>query len=126
MKTTLLAAALALPFAAGAAFAAGLTVGVWKSTQELAELWAVQHMFTPQMEAATRAGYFAEWKKAVSKSLGWVEENIPKSDSSSEDKVKSLLRQVTATDTWSQEVTWAVLVGSLVVGFLAGRSTRRS
>ena len=103
----------------GAAFAAGLTVGVWESTEQLATLWGVKHTFVPKMLDGARQTYFAEWKKAVSKSLGWVEANIPpaEKDSSLWNKVVNLLLD---------ESTLAAVATSLVVGFVFGRLSRRS
>ena len=96
----------------GAAFAAGLTVGVWESQQQLSELWAIQHTFTPQMLDGARQKYFGEWKKAVSKSLGWVEENMPKENKSLVKKLISLLLQ---------ETSLVAATATLVVGFVLGR-----
>ena len=103
----------------GAAFAAGLCVGVWSSTAELAELWAVKHTFTPQMEPSTRQLYFGEWKKAVSKSLGWIEEEIPVKTSDDEDEESKKAVESSAV-LWSRETALFLTVGALLVGFLAG------
>ena len=59
--------------AMGAAFLAGLAVGFWKNKAEIAERWAVDHTFTPQMSAETRECLYAGWKKAVKRSLAWEE-----------------------------------------------------
>ena len=58
--------------ALGAAFAAGLAVGVWQSLDELQQLWAVARVYQPNMTEAERATRVRGWNKAVSKSLGWV------------------------------------------------------
>jgi glycerol kinase len=58
----------------GAAFCAGLAVGVWKDLEEIEQLWAVAETFKPKMSVETRAKNVAGWNKAVSKSLGWVGE----------------------------------------------------
>ena len=60
--------------AMGAAFAAGLAVGVWKDMSEIKAYWSVAKSYTPQMKAAERAKNWAGWKKAITKSLNWVEE----------------------------------------------------
>jgi glycerol kinase len=60
--------------ALGAAFAAGLAVGVWKSTDEIKGLWSVSETFTPNMPEVEREKYWTGWNKAVSRSLGWIEE----------------------------------------------------
>jgi len=57
--------------ALGAAYLAGLAVGFWSSLQELAEHWAVDRTFEPQMDQAQREELYANWKRAVQRSLGW-------------------------------------------------------
>lgn len=57
--------------ALGAAYLAGLAVGFWSSTQELAEHWAIDRTFEPQMDQAQREELHANWKRAVQRSLGW-------------------------------------------------------
>lgn len=61
--------------AMGAAFCAGLTVGVWHDLSEIEQLWAVAATYVPTMSAKARAQHVAGWTKAVSKSLGWVTDN---------------------------------------------------
>lgn len=58
--------------ALGAAFLAGLAVGVWKDRQEIRSLWRCEHTFEPEMEAAERQRLKACWHDAVSRSRGWV------------------------------------------------------
>ena len=110
----------------GAAFCAGLSVGVWSSTDELAQLWAVQHTFTPQMEPRVRQLYFWEWKKAVSKSLGWVQEEIPADQKKNKNDHEDASQQASSFGdfTWTRETALALAVGALMVGYVAGR--RRS
>ena len=61
--------------AIGAAYAAGLAVGVWNSLDEIQALWAVDQVWEPNMDESLRSKYFKGWKKAVSKSFGWVDED---------------------------------------------------
>ena len=58
--------------ALGAAYAAGLAVGLWTNTDELAQHWRVAERFTPAMDAPERDRRAASWHKAVERSLGWV------------------------------------------------------
>ena len=58
----------------GAAYAAGLAVGFWKSEDELRDNWAVDKEWAPQMAADERARLYGGWEKAVERTLGWVEE----------------------------------------------------
>lgn len=57
--------------ALGAAYLAGLATGFWSSQQEVAEHWAVDRTFEPQMSADQRDKLYANWKRAVERSLRW-------------------------------------------------------
>jgi glycerol kinase len=59
--------------ALGAAYAAGLAVGFWDNTEDLRANWAVDRTWTPQMAADRRDHYYKCWKKAVTRSFGWVD-----------------------------------------------------
>jgi len=56
----------------GAAYAAGLAVGFWENLDELRSHWAIDRTFEPAMAEDDREAYFADWLKAVSKSLDWI------------------------------------------------------
>ncbi|MBN1685836.1 MAG: glycerol kinase GlpK, partial [Spirochaetales bacterium] len=56
----------------GAAYAAGLSVGFWKSEDELVGQWAEDKRWTPVMGNAERNERVGFWNKAVERSLGWV------------------------------------------------------
>jgi glycerol kinase len=58
--------------ALGAAYAAGLAVGVWRSTDELAANWAAHTRWTPAMPAERREALYKSWKKAVGRSFEWA------------------------------------------------------
>lgn len=60
--------------ALGAAYLAGLAVGVWKDREEIKALWACDHEFTPQMADAQRQTLLRDWHRAVGRSRGWAEE----------------------------------------------------
>jgi glycerol kinase len=59
--------------ALGAAYAAGLAVGFWKSTDEMRANWQVDHTWEPAMDAAHREQIYKGWKKAVTRTFDWVE-----------------------------------------------------
>ncbi len=59
--------------ALGAAFLAGLAVGYWRDTDELARLWAVDRRFEPGPGAAERERRYAGWQKAVGRARDWAE-----------------------------------------------------
>jgi glycerol kinase len=60
--------------ALGAAYAAGLAVGFWESREELAERWAEDRRWEPRMDAETREREYARWRKAVQRTLDWVDD----------------------------------------------------
>jgi glycerol kinase len=51
--------------ALGAAYLAGLACGVWRSTDELSKLWAVERRFLPTLDADRAAELMARWERAV-------------------------------------------------------------
>jgi glycerol kinase len=59
--------------ALGAAYAAGLAVGFWNSFDELRSNWGMDRQWTPQSDQTTRAQLYSGWKKAVSRTLNWIE-----------------------------------------------------
>lgn len=58
--------------ALGAAYLAGLAVGVWESKEEIQNNRSVERVFTPQMDEEKRNGIYAGWKRAVECSKGWA------------------------------------------------------
>jgi glycerol kinase len=59
--------------ALGAAFAAGLAVGFWSDQDELRERWAEDKRWEPQMDEQHREREYRQWKKAVARSLDWID-----------------------------------------------------
>ncbi|TFG82012.1 MAG: glycerol kinase GlpK [Erysipelotrichales bacterium] len=59
--------------ALGTAYLAGLAVGYWKNQDELLDKWQLDRKFTPQMDEAHRAMIYKGWKKAVQRSLKWID-----------------------------------------------------
>jgi glycerol kinase len=59
--------------ALGAAFAAGLAEGFWSGEEELRRRWREDRRWEPQMGSEQREREYARWKKAIARSLGWVE-----------------------------------------------------
>ena len=58
--------------ALGAAYLAGLAVGVWKDLDELRALRTLDQHYQPQMEEDTRRRLLQGWHKAVGRSLDWA------------------------------------------------------
>jgi glycerol kinase len=63
--------------ALGAAFAAGLAVGFWRNIAELRTLWTEDARWTPAISEAERERQMRVWRKAVSKSLDWIDADSP-------------------------------------------------
>ncbi|MDI9335148.1 MAG: glycerol kinase GlpK [Cytophagales bacterium] len=58
--------------ALGAAYLAGLAVGVWSDAVELAEQWAVDRRFEPVWSDTERARKRERWQEAVERSRAWA------------------------------------------------------
>ncbi|MFJ9368265.1 glycerol kinase GlpK [Nocardia sp. NPDC101769] len=58
--------------ALGAAYAAGLAVDYWSSTDDIRANWAEDKRWTPAMPAADRDHLMGEWNKAVERTYNWV------------------------------------------------------
>ncbi len=59
--------------ALGAAYAAGLAVGFWKDTDELRANWHESRRWAPGWSAEQRSSGYAGWRKAVDRTLDWVD-----------------------------------------------------
>jgi glycerol kinase len=57
--------------ALGAAYAAGLAVGVWRDVEDIRAHWAVSRRWRPQMSAQRREHLYRSWQKAIERSLAW-------------------------------------------------------
>ncbi len=61
--------------ALGAAYLAGLAVGVWSGQDEIAKQWAVDRRFEPKISGNEAASRRATWRRAVERAKGWVQED---------------------------------------------------
>lgn len=62
--------------ALGAAYAAGIAVGFWSGEQDVIDNWAEDKRWEPAMDADERDRQYRLWKKAVSKSFDWVDDDV--------------------------------------------------
>ncbi|AYD89249.1 glycerol kinase [Actinomyces sp. 2119] len=62
--------------ALGAAYAAGIAVGFWSGTQDVIDNWAEGRRWEPAMKEGERERLFRNWKKAVTRTLDWVDEDV--------------------------------------------------
>lgn len=58
--------------ALGVAYLAGLGVGYWQSTEQIAAHWSVERTFEPRMDPAQRDSLYRGWQRAVDRSKGWA------------------------------------------------------
>lgn len=61
--------------ALGAAYAAGLAVGFWKSQEDIRANWQAGHTWEPAMKNTERARLYAEWNKAVERTYDWADQS---------------------------------------------------
>jgi glycerol kinase len=59
--------------ALGAAYAGGLATGFWSGTGELAENWSESRRWEPSWTVEQRDEGYRQWRKAVARTLDWVE-----------------------------------------------------
>jgi glycerol kinase len=59
----------------GAAYTAGLAVGFWQNIEGLRKNWHRAAEWLPSMDAGARERGYRKWKKAVARTIDWVEED---------------------------------------------------
>jgi glycerol kinase len=59
----------------GAAYAAGLAVGFWPDVEDVRAQWHKAAEWLPAMEPATREKGYRKWRKAVARTVDWVDED---------------------------------------------------
>jgi glycerol kinase len=59
--------------ALGAAYAAGLAVGLWSSPQELKKNWQADKAWEPRLAPDAQQKCYRQWLKAVTRTFDWVE-----------------------------------------------------
>lgn len=62
--------------ALGAAYAAGIAVGFWNGEQDVIDNWAEDKRWAPAGEQAEVDRLYRNWKKAVTKTFDWVDEDV--------------------------------------------------
>ena len=68
--------AVAETTALGAAYAAGIAVGYWAGEQDVIANWAEDRRWSPTMPEPERNRLYRNWKKAVSRTIGWVDDDV--------------------------------------------------
>ncbi|ROS76658.1 glycerol kinase GlpK [Cellulomonas sp. PhB143] len=64
--------------ALGAAYAAGIAVGFWDGEQDVIDNWNEGKRWTPSMDDDERERLYRNWKKAVTKTMDWVDDDVEK------------------------------------------------
>ncbi len=59
--------------ALGAAYAAGLAIGLWDNTDDLRANWEQDKVWQPNMDPETQKVLYAGWKKAVTRTFDWID-----------------------------------------------------
>lgn len=59
--------------ALGAAYLAGLAVGVWPDIETLLPRWQLEHTFLPNSEDGDRRGKRTKWRQAVERAKAWAD-----------------------------------------------------
>ncbi|MDQ1177313.1 glycerol kinase GlpK [Microbacterium sp. 20-116] len=62
--------------ALGAAYAAGLAVGFWDNLDDLRANWQEDKRWEPNMDDGERERELRLWKKAVTKSMDWIDDDV--------------------------------------------------
>ncbi len=62
--------------ALGAAYAAGIAVGFWEGEQDVRDNWVEGGRWKPTIEPEERDRQYRLWKKAVTKTLDWVDDDV--------------------------------------------------
>ncbi len=62
--------------ALGAAYAAGIAVGFWQGESDVIANWAEDKRWSPSMDDQHRERLYRNWKKAVTKTMDWVDEDV--------------------------------------------------
>ncbi|WP_336661586.1 glycerol kinase GlpK [Leucobacter sp. USHLN154] len=62
--------------ALGAAYAAGLAVGFWSGLDDLSANWQEDRRWEPELDSAEQERLLRQWRKAVTKSMDWVDEDV--------------------------------------------------
>ncbi|MBN01700.1 MAG: glycerol kinase [Planctomycetaceae bacterium] len=66
---------LAETTALGAAYLAGIAVGVWEDTSAVEQRWQLEREFTPDMPTDEREQRYSRWQEAVKRSQGWEQKS---------------------------------------------------
>ncbi|GAA4874785.1 glycerol kinase GlpK [Serinicoccus chungangensis] len=75
--------------ALGAAYAAGIAVGFFSGEQDVIDNWEEGQRWSPRMKDAERDRLYRQWKKAVTKTFDWVDEDAEAAEEAVEEAESS-------------------------------------
>ncbi len=58
--------------AMGAAFLAGLSVGIWQDQEQISKMWKQEKMFSPNISSEDSERMMEGWSRAVERAKEWV------------------------------------------------------
>ncbi len=62
--------------ALGSAYAAGIATGFWSGEDDVVANWTEGQRWSPSMSEDERSRLYRSWKKAVTKTFDWVDEDV--------------------------------------------------
>ncbi|MDT3768022.1 glycerol kinase GlpK [Gleimia hominis] len=80
LGTDVVAPEVAETTALGAAYAAGIAVGFWDGEQDVIDNWNEGKRWTPDMDEEPRERTYRLWKKAVTRTFDWVDDDVRDSE----------------------------------------------
>lgn len=76
LQTPVVAPQVAETTALGAAYAAGIAVGFWEGPHDVTRNWQEASRWTPQLPPQQVERKYRLWKKAVTRTFDWVDEDV--------------------------------------------------
>ena len=73
LETTVQRPVVSETTALGAAYLAGLAVGVWQDTADVSKNWVLDRQFEPSLDEQERDRQYRRWQSAVGRALDWEE-----------------------------------------------------
>ena len=101
--------------AIGSAYAAALAVGFYTDIEDVKGNWRLDSEWQPSMDATARADLLRNWRKAVARAVGWVENDTPQSRRVNDDLISSLTSRGSSTYTFTvkKEIFWGVAIAAV-------------
>ena len=105
------------------AYAAALAVGFYDNKEEVVDNWQMGQDWMPRMEVEERAGLLRDWRKAVARSLNWVESSASNGvarKKANDDLIASLKEEEDDRVTLTLSISKKMLRGAFFLSTAAG------